>query len=71
MAENGFGRDRRRSALTSGDPMRPSSETAMVVAPQPEAAESGLDLLRAGGNAVDAAVGAALVQTVVEASASR
>ena len=25
----------------------------MVVAPQPEAAEAGIDVLRAGGNAVD------------------
>ena len=39
---------------------------AMVVCPQPEAAESGIDILRAGGNAVDAAVAAALAQTVVD-----
>ena len=38
----------------------------MVVAPQPEAAETGLDILRDGGNVVDAAVGAALVQTAVD-----
>jgi gamma-glutamyltranspeptidase/glutathione hydrolase len=38
----------------------------MVVCPQPAAAEAGRDVLRAGGNAVDAAVTAALVQGVVD-----
>ena len=38
----------------------------MVVAPQPEAAETGLDILKDGGNVVDAAIGAALVQTAVD-----
>jgi gamma-glutamyltranspeptidase/glutathione hydrolase len=38
----------------------------MVSAAQPEAAEAGADILRAGGNVVDAAIGAALVQTVVD-----
>ena len=38
----------------------------MVVAPQPEAVETGLDILLDGGNVVDAAVGAALVQTAVD-----
>lgn len=38
----------------------------MVTAPQPEAVEAGLECLRAGGNAVDAAIAAALVQTVVD-----
>lgn len=41
-------------------------ETGMVVCPQPEAAESGVEILRAGGNAVDAAVACALAQTVVD-----
>jgi len=40
--------------------------TAMISAPQPEAVEAGADILRAGGNAVDAAIGAALVQTAVD-----
>ena len=38
----------------------------MISAPQPEAVEAGLDTLRAGGNAVDAAIACALVQTVVD-----
>jgi len=39
---------------------------AMVVCPQPEAAEAGIEILRAGGNAADAAVACALAQTVVD-----
>ncbi len=39
---------------------------AMVVAAQPEATEAGADILRAGGNAVDAAMACALVQGVVD-----
>jgi gamma-glutamyltranspeptidase/glutathione hydrolase len=39
---------------------------AMIVAAQPEAAEAGAALLDAGGNAVDAAIGCALVQGVVD-----
>jgi gamma-glutamyltranspeptidase/glutathione hydrolase len=38
----------------------------IVSAPQPEAVEAGLDILAAGGNVVDAAIGAALVQTAVD-----
>jgi gamma-glutamyltranspeptidase/glutathione hydrolase len=38
----------------------------MVVAPQPEAAEAGAEVLARGGNAVDAAVVAAFVQGVVD-----
>jgi gamma-glutamyltranspeptidase/glutathione hydrolase len=38
----------------------------MVVAAQPEAAEAGVEVLRAGGNAVDAAMACALVQGVVD-----
>ena len=38
----------------------------MVSAAQPEAAEAGADILRAGSNVVDAAIGAALVQTAVD-----
>lgn len=39
---------------------------AMIVAPQPRAAEAGLAVLRAGGNAVDAAVTTAFVQGVID-----
>jgi len=38
----------------------------MVVAPQPEPVEVGAEVLRSGGNAVDAAVATALAQTVVD-----
>ncbi len=38
----------------------------MVCAAQPEAVEAGVEVLRSGGNAVDAAVAAALVQTAVD-----
>lgn len=42
------------------------SRTAMVVCPQPEAAESGIEILKAGGNAIDAAIACAMAQTVVD-----
>ena len=38
----------------------------MVCAPQPEAVEAGAVALKNGGNAVDAAITCALVQTVVD-----
>ncbi len=42
------------------------SLNGMVVAPQPEAVEAGALALKQGGNAVDAAITCALVQTVVD-----
>ena len=42
------------------------ANNAMIVAAQPEAAEAGARVLMAGGNAVDAAMAAALVQGVVD-----
>ncbi|HET7419541.1 MAG TPA: gamma-glutamyltransferase [Candidatus Dormibacteraeota bacterium] len=39
---------------------------AIIVCPQPQAAEIGLDVLRRGGNAVDAAVTCAFVQGVID-----
>ncbi len=38
----------------------------LITAPQPEAVEAGADVLRDGGNAIDAAVACALVQTAVD-----
>ena len=39
---------------------------AIIVCPQPQAAETGLEVLRRGGNAVDAAVTCAFVQGVID-----
>lgn len=39
---------------------------SMIVAAQPEAAEAGAEILKRGGNAIDAAMAAALVQGVVD-----
>ena len=39
---------------------------AMIVAAQPEATEAGAEILKAGGNAVDAAMACAFVQGVVD-----
>ena len=44
----------------------PGMTQGMVSAPQPEAVEAGLEALEAGGNAIDAAIATALVQTVVD-----
>ena len=41
-------------------------KNAMIVAPQPESTEAGAEILKAGGNAVDAAMACALVQGVVD-----
>jgi gamma-glutamyltranspeptidase / glutathione hydrolase len=42
------------------------SGIGMVVAPQPEVAEVGVEVLRAGGNAVDAALACAFLQTAID-----
>src|SRR6202171_4669789 len=39
---------------------------AIIVCPQPQAAEIGLEVMRRGGNAVDAAVTCAFVQGVID-----
>lgn len=41
-------------------------KNAMIVAPQPEAAEAGAEVLERGGNAIDAAVACAFMQGVVD-----
>ncbi len=41
-------------------------QNGMIVAPQPEAVEAGYEVLLSGGNAVDAAIATAFVQTVVD-----
>ncbi|MEL0062447.1 MAG: gamma-glutamyltransferase [Candidatus Puniceispirillum sp.] len=38
----------------------------MISAPQPEAVEAGLEVFKAGGNVMDVAIAAAMVQTVVD-----
>lgn len=40
--------------------------SAMICTPQLEAAEAGVEMMRAGGNAIDAAIACALVQGVVD-----
>ena len=44
----------------------PDTAKAMIVSAQPEASEAGARVLMRGGNAVDAAIAAALVQGVVD-----
>jgi gamma-glutamyltranspeptidase/glutathione hydrolase len=51
-------------------PARPAATRHMVVAPHPMAAEAGLEMLRAGGSALDAAIAASVMLTLVEPQAS-
>lgn len=48
----------------------PPAQRHMIVAAEPEAAEAGLAMLRMGGSAVDAAIAAQLVLTLVEPQSS-
>ena len=41
-------------------------KNGMICAPQPEAVEAGAIILKSGGNAIDAAIATALVQTAVD-----
>lgn len=56
--------DKSESCLHSLNDAGSGSGNGMVVAGKPEAAEAGADILRAGGNATDAAVSALLVLSV-------
>ncbi|WP_426959773.1 gamma-glutamyltransferase [Muricoccus radiodurans] len=47
-------------------PRRLPAPSAMITAPQPEAVEAGTEVLRAGGNALDAVIACALAQGVVD-----
>lgn len=51
---------------TSRPARRLPAAKAMIVAPQPEAADAGAEVLENGGNAMDAAITCALVQGVVD-----
>ncbi len=56
-----------KPAVRSSSPEREIAMTrGMVAAAQAEAVEAGGEVLAGGGNAADAAVAAALVQTVVD-----
>jgi gamma-glutamyltranspeptidase/glutathione hydrolase len=59
-------------AAAADQPTRPPVHAAhqMVVAANPLAAQAGLDILRQGGNAVDAAVGVQMVLALVEPQSS-
>ncbi len=59
-------------AAAADEPTRPAVRAArqMVVAANPLAAEAGLDILRQGGNAVDAAIAVQMVLTLVEPQSS-
>jgi gamma-glutamyltranspeptidase/glutathione hydrolase len=60
------------AAAAADQPVRPAVHAAheMVVAANPLAAEAGLDVLRQGGNAVDAAVAVQMVLALVEPQSS-
>src|SRR5262245_14220905 len=59
-------------AAAADEPARPPVHAArqMVVAANPLAAQAGLDILRQGGNAVDAAIAVQMVLTLVEPQSS-
>jgi gamma-glutamyltranspeptidase / glutathione hydrolase len=64
-SKRNFSGDSKRLNANHAD-IRSTKMKGMVVCPQPHAAEVGIRILRRGGNAVDAAVAAALVQGVID-----
>src|SRR5688572_28094732 len=54
------------AAARAAAPLPVESERALVVSPHPAATEAGAGVLRAGGNAVDAAIAAAFALAVVQ-----
>ncbi len=57
-------------AAAAGDPNEPFAKRHMISAANPYASEAGRQMLRAGGSAVDAAIAAQLVLTLVEPESS-
>src|SRR5215831_5435735 len=57
-------------AAAAPDPSASIAAHHMIVAAEPDAAEAGLEMLRAGGSAVDAAIAAQMVLTLVEPQSS-
>ncbi|WP_372619696.1 gamma-glutamyltransferase [Falsiroseomonas sp.] len=58
------------AAQTAIPSARPAATRHMIVAPHPMAAEAGLEMLREGGSALDAAIAASVMLTLVEPQAS-
>jgi gamma-glutamyltranspeptidase/glutathione hydrolase len=69
FAPSAFGAEEGRSANAERGPF-PIAARHMIVAAEPAAAEAGREILRAGGSAVDAAIAAQLVLTMVEPQSS-
>ncbi|ANU06791.1 gamma-glutamyltransferase [Paraurantiacibacter namhicola] len=55
---------------STASPVAGQSQTGLVTAADPRAAEAGMDMLRMGGNATDAAIATMLALTVVEPQSS-
>ncbi len=58
------------TAASAAPASRGPAQRHMIVAAEPDAAEAGLQMLRAGGSAVDAAIAAQMVLTLVEPQSS-
>jgi len=69
FASPAFGAEEGRTERTARGPFDIAARH-MIVAAEPDAAEAGREMLRAGGSAVDAAIAAQLVLTMVEPQSS-